>query len=954
MLIDNLPDCIYAKDIAGRKTMANPSDLKNLGCKTEAEAIGKSDFDFFPKDIAEKFWADDQKVIQGRPVIDREEYFVDEENRKRWLLTSKLPVRDREGKIVGLVGIGRDITDRKQAEEDLRRAKEELEKRVAERTAEISHERLLLRTLIDNLPDYVYAKDAEGRFTTANIAVARQMGFSSPNEIVGKSDFDLFPHELAVQYRAEEVKIMQSGQGLYNHEGPTVDKSKEGKNRWVSTTKVILRDAEGKVTGFIGLGRDITERKQTEEALARERLLLRTLIDNLPDCVYAKDTAGRKTLANPADLKNLRCKTETEATGKSDFDLFPKEIAEKFWADDLKVFAGQPVINREEYFFDEAGRKCWLLTSKLPLRDQNGAIVGLIGIGRDITDRKQAEEELRRKDERLLKVVTKTRCILNSGQVEGPAGWRERALNPESPFRWDLPVENEETAQEIVPLELAPGEKYQDAWVRTWNHDDFAQMNWNSGNALLNDLPYYRNEFRCTDKHGVEHWMQQYVTIRKLEENHWEVFCISTDISERKQVEEALARERLLLRTLIDTLPDYVYAKDAEGRFATANIAVARQMGFSSPNEIVGKSDFDLFPHELAAQYRADELKIIQSGQGLSNHEGPTVDKSKEKENRWVSTTKVILRDAEGKVTGFIGLGRDITVIKEAEAKLDQSRKELLEASRRAGMAEVATSVLHNVGNVLNSVNVASSCVADGLRKSKTANLSKIVALLREHEADLGHFITNDPKGRQLPGYLAQLAGHLAGEQADALEKLDRLQRNIEHIRGIVAMQQNYAKASGVLESLPIVDLVEDAVRMNVGSLERHNVKLLREYSETPPVLMDKHKVLQILVNVLRNAKQACDDSGKSDKQIILRVVNGNERIKISIIDNGVGIPAENMTRIFNHGFTTRKDGHGFGLHSGALAAKEIGGSLAAFSEGPGRGATFTLELPIQGQKANL
>jgi signal transduction histidine kinase len=291
--------------------------------------------------------------------------------------------------------------------------------------------------------------------------------------------------------------------------------------------------------------------------------------------------------------------------------------------------------------------------------------------------------------------------------------------------------------------------------------------------------------------------------------------------------------------------------------------------------------------------------------------------------------------------------------MKEAEAKLDQIHKQLLETSRRAGMAEVATSVLHNVGNVLNSVNVASSCVADILRNSKAANLSKVVALLREHETDLGHFITTDPKGRQLPGYLAQLAGHLAGEQTDALDKLARLQKNIEHIKDIVAMQQNYAKTSGVLESLPMVELVEDAVRMNVGSMERNNVKILREYSATPLVLTDKHKVLQILVNVINNAKHACNDSGKPDKQIILRVVNENERVKISVIDNGVGIPAENMTLIFNYGFTTRKDGHGFGLHNGALAAKEMGGNLAAFSEGPGRGATFTLELPVQGQKAN-
>ena len=178
------------------------------------------------------------------------------------------------------------------------------------------------------------------------------------------------------------------------------------------------------------------------------------------------------------------------------------------------------------------------------------------------------------------------------------------------------------------------------------------------------------------------------------------------------------------------------------------------------------------------------------------------------------------------------------------------------------------------------------------------------------------------------------------------------MQKNIEYIRDIVAMQQNYAKISGVLESLPVVDLLEDAVRMNAASIDRHNIKVLREYPESSRLLMDKHKVLQILVNLISNARHACNDSERPDKQITLRVLKENGRMKIVITDNGVGIPAENMTRIFNYGFTTRKDGHGFGLHSGALAAKEMGGSLAAFSEGPGRGATFTLELPVQGQKA--
>ncbi len=150
-----------------------------------------------------------------------------------------------------------------------------------------------------------------------------------------------------------------------------------------------------------------------------------------------------------------------------------------------------------------------------------------------------------------------------------------------------------------------------------------------------------------------------------------------------------------------------------------------------------------------------------------------------------------------------------------------------------------------------------------------------------------------------------------------------------------------------MVESLPVVDLVEDALRLNAGAMERHHVQVIREYFEVPLILVDKHKVLQVLVNLIRNAKYALDDRGHTDKRLVLQVgLNGNDMVKISVIDNGIGMPPEHLTRIFEHGFTTRMEGHGFGLHNGALAAKELGGSLKAHSDGPGKGATFTLELP--------
>jgi signal transduction histidine kinase len=301
----------------------------------------------------------------------------------------------------------------------------------------------------------------------------------------------------------------------------------------------------------------------------------------------------------------------------------------------------------------------------------------------------------------------------------------------------------------------------------------------------------------------------------------------------------------------------------------------------------------------------------------------------------------------DGTYFGRIWTFRDITERKQKEVEADELNKQLVSASRQAGMAEVATSVLHNVGNVLNSVNVSCSVIAEKMRKSRIGSVTRTADVLREHAGDLSAFFTSDPVGQKLPDFMGKLAVRLAEEQAAVLEELRLLSQNIGHIKDIVAMQQNYARVSGVTETVNVVDLVEDSLRMNAGALTRHEVQPVREYGEAPPITVEKHKVLQILVNLIRNAKYACDESGRLDKQMTVRVTNGHDRVRVAVIDNGVGIPPENLTLIFSHGFTTRKGGHGFGLHSAGLAAREMGGSLTAQSAGPGKGATFTLELPI-------
>ncbi|MGY4664915.1 two-component system NtrC family sensor kinase [Pseudomonas chlororaphis] len=286
--------------------------------------------------------------------------------------------------------------------------------------------------------------------------------------------------------------------------------------------------------------------------------------------------------------------------------------------------------------------------------------------------------------------------------------------------------------------------------------------------------------------------------------------------------------------------------------------------------------------------------------------------------------------------------------VEERTRQLKDTQSELLDTARQAGMAEIATNVLHNVGNVLNSVNISADLVSRKLRNSKAQGLGKAMQLINEHKQDLGSYLTEDEKGKLLPGYLNQLVEAIDLEQQGMAEELSQLSKSVDHIKDIVATQQSYAGASSLLEPLSVSELLEDALRMNSGALTRHHVTVRKEYADVPLIMGDKHRLLLILINLISNAKYAMSDLSNQTRNMTLAaaVVDG-DTLQISVRDEGEGIAPENMTRIFAHGFTTRKEGHGFGLHSCALAAIEMNGHLTAHSDGPGKGALFVLQIPL-------
>lgn len=429
----------------------------------------------------------------------------------------------------------------------------------------------------------------------------------------------------------------------------------------------------------------------------------------------------------------------------------------------------------------------------------------------------------------------------------------------------------------------------------------------------------------------------------------------------RRKAEEGLREAQALYHSLVDQMPAGVFRKDAEGRFVFVNSWFCRLKGMSEA-KFLNKTSREVAA-EILAQPDVKDRDIARetklSTEGAGHHEtiiktGRRIEVEEEYRGQdgnplYLHVTKTPVFDAAGKVIGSQAIQFDVTQHKLAEAKLLAVHRQLLEASRQAGMAEVATNVLHNVGNVLNSVNISASLLSQRLRQSRIEYVAKAATLLSQPPQQLARFLTEDSKGKSLPGYLGQLAEALTQEKSDMENEVDSLVKNIEHIKNIVAMQQSLAKPGGVVEEVEPKELVEDAVQINVAALERYGIRLIRDYQPAPRIMVDRHKVLQILVNLVSNAGNALDNT-VSDKTLVLSVSAPDpEHVRIQVRDNGAGIAAENLCRVFSQGFTTRKNGHGFGLHSGANAAKELGGSLWAESGGLGKGATFTLELPRNG-----
>ena len=289
-------------------------------------------------------------------------------------------------------------------------------------------------------------------------------------------------------------------------------------------------------------------------------------------------------------------------------------------------------------------------------------------------------------------------------------------------------------------------------------------------------------------------------------------------------------------------------------------------------------------------------------------------------------------------------------VISQQTQDIQTAQAQLVESARRAGMAEIATSVLHNVGNLLNSAMTSSTVIRETVGHSRVVSLTRLAEVLRNHPGGLPEFVRSDPRGGRLTEFFSEIAAALGSEHQVVAGKLQVLAESHEPIRQIIALQQSYAGVTGVKDSIKLPGMIEDATRLFMESFKKHDITISTEFaSDLPAILVEKHKLMQILINLLQNARDATKGRSREDRRIHIRAAQlSPDKVIVELTDNGVGISPEQQARIFNFGFTTKADGHGFGLHGCANLTKEMGGTLQATSPGAEQGATFSLTLPIK------
>jgi PAS domain S-box-containing protein len=397
-----------------------------------------------------------------------------------------------------------------------------------------------------------------------------------------------------------------------------------------------------------------------------------------------------------------------------------------------------------------------------------------------------------------------------------------------------------------------------------------------------------------------------------------------------------------LLTLFFNNTPDLIYVKDINSVFILASKPTSALMGVEKPEDLEGKTDYDFYPKNLADKYFNDEQEIIRSGIPKLDMEEPCYINLTSK-IRWFSSSKIPLKDKNDKIIGLMGTGRDITNRKQIQETL---RNKDIELAHQSGKAEVATDVLHNVGNVLNSVYVSSVEMVEILSKSSLRGLIKANNLLQSNRSNIVDFIQNNPKGQALLDYYIKIGEELIAEKNRIENELKQQLNKINIIKEILDIQQSFTRLPSFFENLNVSSVINDSLLILQQAILKNQIMVLNNSAQGMTVFTNKARLIHVIINIVKNALEAMEHSPRINKVLTIETKQDGTYTYITFSDQGEGIAKENLALIFNHGFTTKKEGRGFGLHACANSMTELKGRILATSGGIGKGSVFTLILP--------